>query len=109
MRRILKKKKLPPQFNNMTKQENQFNLLDGTFTATDAKEILVTLFNDKIRFHRLRNFSHEERLGMPDPHAIDRVPKLKQTLEDILGLLKQQDGDALFEIHADIIITPIKG
>lgn len=92
----------------MAKQENQFNLLKGTFTATDAKEILATLFNDKIRFHRLRNFSHEERFGVPDPHATERVPMLKQTLEDILTLLKQHDTEAQFEIHADIKIKPVK-
>ncbi len=92
----------------MEKQENQFNLINGTFTATDAREILVTLFSDKIRFHRLRNFSHEERLGVPDPHTAERVPKLKQTLEDILGLLKQYDGETEFEIHADIMIKPVK-
>lgn len=92
----------------MAKQKNQFNLLNGTFTTNDAKEIMATLFNDKIRFHRLRNFSHEERFGVPDPLAAERVPLLKQALEDILTLLKQHDADARFEIHADIKITPVK-
>jgi len=92
----------------MAKQENQFNLLNGTFSAKDAREILATLFNDKISFHRLRNFSHEERFGTPDPQATERIPKLKQTLEDILTVLKQHDAEAQFEIHADIKIKPVK-
>jgi uncharacterized FlaG/YvyC family protein len=33
---------------------------------------------------------------------------LKQTLEDILTLLKQHDTEAQFEIHADIKIKPVK-
>lgn len=91
----------------MTNQKNQFNLLKGQFNAEDAREILLTLFNDKIQYHRLKNFSHEERLGTPDKHAVERIPELKKTSEEIIAYLKQYESNAEFEIHADIVIRPL--
>ncbi len=92
----------------MEKQENQFNLLNGTFTRKETKEILVTLFTNKIQFHRLKNFSHEERFGKSDPHAVERIPELKKTLEEILSLLERNGEESQFEIHADIKLKVVK-
>lgn len=92
----------------METQENKFNLLNGTFTGTDTQEILGTLFSDKIRFHSLKNFSHEERLGKPDLHAQERILELKKTLEDVLNFLKLQDEQKKFEVYADIKIKQVE-
>lgn len=88
----------------MENQKNQFNLLKGNFNGEDAKAILATLLNDKMQYHRLRNLSHEERFGKPEPHAIERIAELKKTFQDIMSYLKQYEGNAEFEIHADISI-----
>lgn len=91
----------------MEKQGSKFNLLNGTFTDAEAKEILVTLFTDKIRFHSQRNFSHEERFGKPERHARERIPELKKALEAILIFLEQRGEETSYEIHADIQIRPL--
>ena len=88
--------------------EGKFNLLNGVFTGNEAKEILVTLFSDKIRFHSLNNFSHEERFGEPDPHAMERIPVLRKTLEDVLVLLGENGEEQKFEVYADIKIKAIE-
>lgn len=92
----------------MAREKSQFNLLKGTFNGQDAKEILITLFNDKIQYHRLKNFSHEERFGKPDAHAVERIPELKKSSDDIVAYLKEYDENAAFEIYADIVIKPSK-
>lgn len=92
----------------MKNQKNEFNLLHGTFNAAYTKEILQRLFNDKIMFHSLRNFSHEERFGKPDPHAQARIPELRRTLEEILNYIQMHKSDGRFEIHADIQINPVQ-
>lgn len=91
----------------MENQKNEYNLVNGTFTRTETREILVTLFRDKIRFHSQKNFSHEERFGKPDIKAQERIPILKSTLEEVLKFLEQYHNESGFEIHADIIITPV--
>lgn len=88
--------------------DGKFNLLNGVFTGSEAKEILVTLFSDKIRFHSLNNFSHEERFGAPDPHAMERIPVLRKTLEDVLVLLGENGEEQKFEVYADIKIKAIE-
>lgn len=91
----------------MNLQQNNFTLLSGTFSEADAKEILTTLFADKIQFHRLKSFSHEERFGKPDPHAAERIPVLKKTLRELVECLNAFDSETHFEIHADITIKPV--
>lgn len=92
----------------MADSNNQFTLLKGNFSSEEAKEILTRLFNDKVHYHRLRNFSHEERFGEPEPHTSGRIAELKKTLECVMTFLSQYEGDATFEIHADINIMPVE-
>jgi hypothetical protein len=91
----------------MNKQESQFNLLNGTFTGIEAKEVLVALFSDKIRLNSLRNFSHQERFGIPDMQATQRIPELKQTLEEIVDFLRNCDENDRFELYADISVSAV--
>jgi hypothetical protein len=91
----------------MTKLNNEFNLIDGLFTGSEARELLSTLFTDKMRFHTLKNLSHKERLGKPDAHSEERIQKLEKTHKEILDFFKNSNGGKKFEIHASITIKPI--
>ncbi|MGZ3757354.1 MAG: hypothetical protein ACXVAY_07390 [Mucilaginibacter sp.] len=91
----------------MTELNNEFNLINGTFTGVETSELLSTLFTDKLRFHNIKNFSHKERLGKPDEYSEERIQKLKETHEKLLDFLKNFDGDHKFEICANITIKPV--
>ena len=86
----------------MKNSSNDFNLIEGAFTIAEAKEILMTLFSDKIKFHSLKDFSHTERYGAPDPHAQVRIPELKSTRDEVLNYLADFNEKYKCEIHADI-------
>lgn len=88
----------------MKKQENEFTLIDGTFTVTEASELLLTLFQNKLRFHRLKSFSHQEMWGTPDAKSEKRIQQLEQEIERISQFLKEQNQDGEFELHANIKI-----
>lgn len=90
----------------MTTLKNEFNLIDGTFTGSETNELLSTLFMDKLRFHNIKNLSHQERFGKPDVQAEKRIQGLEKTLEELLKFLKNYDQEEEFEIHADIKIKP---
>ena len=91
----------------MTNLNNEFNLIDGAFTGSEAIELLSTLFTDKMRFHNIKNVSHKERLGKPDLHSEERIQKLKETHNRIATFLKNFDRDNKFEICANITIKPM--
>lgn len=72
-------------------------LIDGTFAAEEAREILLNLFNYKINFHELKNFSSWERNGMSHPHSSARLPELKTDRDRIAAIISEAiaSGDEL--------------
>ncbi len=53
------------------------DLIRGCFEPADAREIVLTLLSDKMKFHNLRNLSSQERFGTPDSSAIGKLEHLK--------------------------------
>lgn len=86
----------------------KLKLINGSFSASEAKEILTTLFSNKIQFHTTKKFSTEVRFGKDDEVSSKRIPELNQSLEKILELIIQaQENDQTFEIQADVHIRLI--
>ena len=74
-------------------QEHTITLIEGAFSPDDAREILMRLISDKIRFHELKNFSSMERFGQYDASAQKRLPELSasmKSLEEVLEQAKQE-------------------
>lgn len=72
----------------MNKHET-LTLLDGHFTAEEAREVLMSIFYAKIHFHEMKNFSSQERFGCKDEVAVERIPKLKESMKRIQELVIQ--------------------
>ncbi len=62
-------------------------LLDGHFTPEEAREVLLSLFQAKIQFHEMQNFSSQERFGHEDAMAVKRIPDLKNNMRKIQNLV----------------------
>lgn len=77
---------------NIEKTES-VNFINGTFTPTDAREILLAVFRSKINFHNLRNWSSEERFGKPDLDSTKRLVALKETKAFLEELIKKADEE----------------
>ncbi len=75
------------------KKKHNLILIDGHFTAAEAKEVLVNVFTCKIQFHQSKNFSSKERFGKEDETALKRLPELKSTLEKIRKLFSAADAN----------------
>ncbi len=86
----------------------KFNLIDGIFNAKDAKEILLTLIEQKIKFHELKNFSCEIRTGIKDVNSLLKINELNITKAKINEVLKSNNQDEIsFSIKAEIMVTQI--
>jgi hypothetical protein len=80
-------------------------LIDGTFSAHDAKDILLSLINSKIKYHQLKNFSSEERFGKKDRHSEERIVQLSNTRQQLLELFERAETEkAQLKIHSLINI-----
>ena len=67
------------------------NLIDGIFTTEEAKEILINLYNSKINFHNMKNFSHQERYGSPHSASLARIQSLRISLQKVLEAIREAE------------------
>ena len=63
---------------------NHFHkLIDGTFTAAEAKTVLFSLVESKIRYHQMEMFSNHERFGRDVNHSEKRIQQLLELRNDL--------------------------
>lgn len=83
----------------------KLKLIEGTFTNEEAKEILVNIFSEKIKFHQAKNFSSKERTGKEDKIAVKKMPALKKELlkmDKILSSPKAKKLTIISEINISL-------
>lgn len=79
------------------KKTETIDLIKGTFTPRDAREVLLSLLNSKIKFHQLKYWSSRERFGTPDAESEQRLKCLKESrnkAETLLSTLISEGGEA---------------
>lgn len=82
----------------------KLKLIEGSFTNDEAKEILINIFSEKIKFHQFKNFSSQEREGKDDEIAQQRIPALNQELVNVLEFLAETK-DKKLTITSEINIS----
>ena len=75
------------------KKKETIELINGTFTPTEAREILLQLLNSKIDFHNLRNWSSRERFGKPDSYSEQRLKHLEESRKKVEKLFSNSIND----------------
>jgi len=91
------------------KKLQSLTLIDGNFSPNEMREILMTLFSNKIQFHQVKNVRSLERFGKEDKTALKRIEQLKKDIEKTLKAIDgvQKKGE-LVEIKAALQINFIK-
>lgn len=88
-------------------EKHQIKLIDNTYNKEEAKELLLALINDKIKFLKRRIFSLRERIG-GDTHKLERrVSELKQEKNRLLlefEQLKSMDCSIEIDCHVHLKI-----
>ncbi len=84
----------------------KLSLIDGSFDAEESKEILFSIFSNKIHFHEMKNFSSQLRFGKDNATALKRIPELKKNLEKLVQIVTEaKDSNKILKITADINIV----
>jgi hypothetical protein len=76
--------------------KEKFKLIEGVFSAKDAKEILLTFIEEKIKFHELKSFSAEVKTGHKSEEALIRVEELKKTRRELVELLESENMESIY-------------
>ncbi len=86
-------------------KEHKVVLVNGSYNATDSRELLHGLINYKRNFHTLKNFSSELRTGKPDEFAMQRRNELAHSVLEVQEMYDQALEEGLeFKIDCSIEI-----
>ncbi len=87
-------------------ENNQdFKLIDGTFSGEDTEKIVTALINYKIDYHSREDFSNHIRFNKSIEHSKKRIQELIETKESIKKLLaNSKSKDIKFVIKSNISI-----
>lgn len=86
----------------------EHKLISGEYKHAEAREILLSLIDSKIKFHNLNAFSTEERFGAKDKESSKRLLELKSMRAEIVALLKASEpGDFSYKISSSIAIEVV--
>ncbi|MAY83002.1 MAG: hypothetical protein CMP59_02630 [Flavobacteriales bacterium] len=77
-------------------------LIDGTYDASDAAEILYTVLNDKIKFHSIQLNSCLERNQGEVSHSESRLKQLREEKEKIAEILSDAKNGKKVKLRASI-------
>ena len=80
---------------NMKKTET-IDLIKGTFTPAEARNLLLDLLNSKINFHNKKNWSSRERFGKPDVDSEQKLQHLRESrskVETLFSKLINEDNE----------------
>jgi bisphosphoglycerate-dependent phosphoglycerate mutase len=90
-----------------TQSEEVLDLINGTFSEEDAKEILRNLFEYKINYHKIRDFNSQIRFGLQEEHSLQRAEELKVALARMISYFGKEQA-AAYRITSKVVIEPIE-
>ena len=99
----------------MTKSMHQFKLVNSTYELPAAREVLLSLINDKINSLNMQIFSNYERFGDNSDHLRKRVKELKEVKIKLMDyLLDLNESECRVKISAPVMLeietkTPVEG
>lgn len=85
-------------------------LIEGTFTPSEAADILISMISKKINFHKLQRLTAlEQYCDDSTTHLDDRIWQLKKAEEDTKALIiHAREQGYHFKIHGNVEIELIK-
>jgi hypothetical protein len=81
-------------------KNHKIKLIDNTYSKEEAKDLLLALLNDKIKFLQMKIFSLQERMGADTHHLEKRVDELKEEKTQLLSKIKEL-GEKEYAVDID--------
>ncbi|MEM9143166.1 MAG: hypothetical protein AAGA86_09270 [Bacteroidota bacterium] len=85
--------------------EGMLKLVEGSFSPAEAADVLLSLINDKIKFHTVQALNLKQGYQEDTSHSEQRIKELKEAKEMVKTLVvKAQKEGLAIEIHSPIQI-----
>ncbi len=85
----------------------EYSLVNGEFSSEEAKEILLNIIQEKIRFHDVQILRKKERHEPDFDRHLQRVHELKKSRDGILEMFSM-DPLSVFKLNAVLTVERIK-
>lgn len=88
---------------------NSINFIEGCFTPAEAADVLLSLLNDKIKFHTVKSLHLRDDESDSDCGSTERIEKLKEAKKLVEELvIKAHKNGLQLEIDSTIKIKLIE-
>jgi hypothetical protein len=71
---------------------HELKLIDSVYLPQEAKEILLKIYDNKINFHELKDFSNQVCTGSPHNHSVQRIVELKADVKTLKEIIKEAEN-----------------
>lgn len=86
-------------------RQNNITLITGDFETEEARDILRNLIDFKIKFHQIKSFNSELKIGEKDARSQARIIELKESMQKMLAIMEEADSNGYsLKIEAKIDI-----
>lgn len=84
----------------------QIEIIKGTYSPEEAKEILFNIINAKIDFHNMRNVSSQIRYNHPDANSQKRIKELNNSYVQLQEMIAEAtEANQHLTINSTIELT----
>lgn len=94
----------------MTIENQKVKLVDGTFTPVQASDIVSSLIEKKINFHKVENLQNWERNHNSDPQPIiDRINELEKAKKEVKAFIREmKNSGKSLKIEGELKISIVE-
>jgi hypothetical protein len=71
---------------------DKITLIKGQFKTDEAKDILRNLIDFKIKFHQIKSFNSELKIGEKDARSQARIAELKASMQKMLQIMEEAEA-----------------
>ncbi|PTB97565.1 hypothetical protein C9994_02460 [Marivirga lumbricoides] len=85
---------------------DKIEIIKGTYSPEEAKEILFNIINSKLDFHNMKNVSSQIRYNQPEASSEKRIEELNNSFKKIQQVIaKAAEDNQNLTIHSSIELT----
>lgn len=91
------------------KEIEKLVLLEGVFSSDDANEVLTELFKSKLNWHKIQNWSSQERFGKDDELSQSRIVALTNEIDKLRKLLSEaKENNNKLLVNSEVVIRVLE-
>ena len=94
----------PAQNTNLHDRDQEIQLIEGTFNAVEAADVLLSLINEKLKYHTVKSLNLDQCI-VDQAHSKERIRQLREDKKTVTDLVIFANRKGLsIEIEGKVVI-----